>query len=472
MLSLVKRYIAQADLDAEAAAKLICLASDVTVLLDSQGVIVDLAFGSDELSQALHADWVGRRWVDTVTPESAAKIEALLNEAAANEISRWRQVNHRPREGEETVLVQYCALRLGNAGRVIAVGRNLLPLAQLQQRLITAQQSLERDYWRLRRVEARYRMLFQMASEAVLIVDAATGRIEESNPIANELLGDDGNSLVGRAFPLGLDPASNSSVQLMLARLRASGRADTGTVRVAQGAGTYELHMAPLRQGDDVLFVVKMSRVQARAALPEPPERAQLLQVVESAPDGVVVTNADGDVLVANAAFLEMAQLTNADQARGHPLSNWIGRPGGVDFGVLIANLRRHRSIRLFETVLSGQHGVAIDVEVSAIAIDADGASFGFIVRDIGRRLTALQAEKRAPSRTVEQLMELVGRVPLKELVRESTDLIEKLCIEAALELAGHNRASAAELLGLSRQSLYVKLRRYGFHEYGTDSSA
>jgi DNA-binding NtrC family response regulator len=52
--------------------------------------------------------------------------------------------------------------------------------------------------------------------------------------------------------------------------------------------------------------------------------------------------------------------------------------------------------------------------------------------------------------------------VPMKEIVRETTDLIERLCIEAALELTGNNRASAAELLGLSRQSLYSKLHRYG----------
>ena len=59
-------------------------------------------------------------------------------------------------------------------------------------------------------------------------------------------------------------------------------------------------------------------------------------------------------------------------------------------------------------------------------------------------------------------MKELIGRVSLKEMVRESTDMIEKLCIEAALDLTGDNRASAAEMLGLSRQSLYVKLRRYG----------
>ena len=33
--------------------------------------------------------------------------------------------------------------------------------------------------------------------------------------------------------------------------------------------------------------------------------------------------------------------------------------------------------------------------------------------------------------------------------------------IEAALKLTQDNRAAAAELLGLSRQSLYTKLRRF-----------
>ena len=59
-------------------------------------------------------------------------------------------------------------------------------------------------------------------------------------------------------------------------------------------------------------------------------------------------------------------------------------------------------------------------------------------------------------------LANLVGSVPLKELVRASTEEIEKMCIESALKKTGNNRASAAEMLGLSRQSLYVKLRQFG----------
>jgi DNA-binding NtrC family response regulator len=62
-----------------------------------------------------------------------------------------------------------------------------------------------------------------------------------------------------------------------------------------------------------------------------------------------------------------------------------------------------------------------------------------------------------------------VGRVPLKDLVRDTADIIEKLCIEAALRLTDNNRASAADMLGLSRQSLYIKLRRYGISDAAED---
>jgi len=67
----------------------------------------------------------------------------------------------------------------------------------------------------------------------------------------------------------------------------------------------------------------------------------------------------------------------------------------------------------------------------------------------------------------VSELAELVGRVPLRQIVLETTDLIERMCIETALQMTNGNRASAAQLLGLSRQSLYVKLRRFGLGGLG-----
>jgi DNA-binding NtrC family response regulator len=64
-------------------------------------------------------------------------------------------------------------------------------------------------------------------------------------------------------------------------------------------------------------------------------------------------------------------------------------------------------------------------------------------------------------TRAVEQLTGLVGRVSMPDLLRDTVELVERHYIEAALELTHDNRTAAAEVLGLSRQSLYVKLRRH-----------
>ena len=96
-----------------------------------------------------------------------------------------------------------------------------------------------------------------------------------------------------------------------------------------------------------------------------------LLQYFDAAPDGLVITEFDGRIVKANTAFIEMAQLGSAEQARGELLDRWLGR-AGVDFDVALANLRQSGSIKLFSTALRGEHGATADVEVSAVSL-ADG---------------------------------------------------------------------------------------------------
>ena len=192
------------------------------------------------------------------------------------------------------------------------------------------------------------------------------------------------------------------------------------------------------------------------------PAGATLLKLAESAPDAMVVTDRETRILSANAAFADMAQLTDEKNARGESLERWLGRPG-IDLNILAANLRHNESIRMFSTVLRGEYGAMTDVEVSAVPLQEDTTTnFGFAIRDVGRRLSPGARADRELPRSADQLTELIGRVPLKDIVRDTTDVIERLCIEAALSLTNNNRASAAEMLGVSRQSLYVKLRRFG----------
>jgi DNA-binding NtrC family response regulator len=94
------------------------------------------------------------------------------------------------------------------------------------------------------------------------------------------------------------------------------------------------------------------------------------------------------------------------------------------------------------------------------------------VMRDVGRRVATAPHGARDLTKAVEELTTLVGRVSLPTLVRDTTDLVERHFIEAALELTGDNRTTAAEVLGLSRQTLYVKLRRHGLSGGDSDAEA
>jgi transcriptional regulator PpsR len=194
-------------------------------------------------------------------------------------------------------------------------------------------------------------------------------------------------------------------------------------------------------------------------------QQAGIINVVKDMPEAFVVTDLDRRIVSANAAFLDGAQLGSEEQARGEPIDRWLGR-AGVDVSVLFNSLAENGAVRQFQTVLRGQFGTAEDVEVSGVASPSGNpVCYGFSIRRTNRRSLESDPGKRSLLRSVDEMTKLVGKVPLKDLVRETTDIIERLCIEAALHLNDNNRAGAADMLGLSRQSLYVKLNRYGIED-------
>jgi transcriptional regulator PpsR len=415
-------------------------------------------------------EWLGQSWLATVALDSRPKVEALLREAGSSEQPQWRHINQLGVRGA-SVPILYCGVQIGTDGRVVVFGRDLRALSALQQRLVDAQQSMERDYARLRHVETRYRLLFEMSSEAVLVLDALTQKVADANPAARHLFGDPSKGVLGRSFLDIFDDDTKPAVAGLLTLVRTAGRAEDVRGRLAESGREVVVAASLFRQEAASLLLVRLPAVAVPAlAAEEPKVKTKLLQVVESAPDGFVVTNADGRILTANAAFLDMAQLPSEELARGEPLERWLGRPG-VDLDVLMANLRQRGTIRLFATTLRGEYGETSEVEISGVSVVNGGQPcLGFAIRNIDRRLSPAAATAREMPRSVEQLTELIGRVSLKDLVREATDMIERLCIESALELTGDNRASAAEMLGLSRQSLYVKLRRYGLGDLAEES--
>ena len=188
----------------ELAKTFVSLASDIALVIDGDGVIRNVAQGGAEPIAPSAYQWVGRPWIDTVSGETRPKIENLLKEVASTGIARRREVNH-PLSADNSIPIAYTAIRLGANGPVLAVGRDLRTIAAIQKRFVESQQEMERGYWQARQAEARYQLLFQVATDAVIVVDGETLTIVEANQAAATLLDASAEQLRGRHVSSGFE---------------------------------------------------------------------------------------------------------------------------------------------------------------------------------------------------------------------------------------------------------------------------
>ncbi len=453
------------EMGTELVAGLISATADIALVLDDDGIIQDISLGKGDLVDNEIESWVGKPWIETVTRESRDKITDILKVASTGSAGRWRQINHKSAQGID-LPVRYLTFRLGESGHSLAFGQDQRAIASLQQRLVEAQQSVEREYSRLRLAETRYRLLFQVTGEPVIIVDAESLRIQECNPAAADIFNTEAKRIAGRGILKQIATADQHAFERYLEKVRSGGNSGTIECGLVNSGPTVTLSASLFRQDNRAFFLIRFasSAVHANAG----DEDFGLAALIENLPDAFVVTDSNQRILTANNAFLDLTQMASSEQLSGERLDRWLGRTE-VDFRVLINTLAERGAVRRYATAVRGDLGASEEVEVSVVgAHNRDQECFGFVFHQVagaGFGATATQGDADL-HRSVEKLAELVGRVPLKDIVRETTDMIERMCIEAALNLTGDNRASAADVLGLSRQSLYVKLRRFGLRDY------
>jgi transcriptional regulator PpsR len=435
---------------------------DVTLLLDMDGIIREATLSNSMHERGVEA-WLGRPWIETVADAAGDKVRRMVEDARSTGISAFRQVPQRFPSGRE-LPIEYTTVLLGGRAGLLAIGKNLQAVAELQSRLVAAQQAMERDYWKLRDIETRYRLLFQTSTEAVLLIRASNLKIIDANPAAVAALDlppKRPEGVAGRDFLSDIALEEREPLQAMFLRVREQGKAPGIVMHLGLERKAWLLRASLMTSEPGQLFFVQLTPVGAAARIPVDLDPISIDDVFERLPDGFVVIDRQGVIRRANQAFLEMVEVGAKGSVLGERLGRWLSRPG-ADFAVLLATLQRQRTVRLFATTLHGELGSEAKVEISAVdsGNPADGGYIAAVIRDVARRLPAAGETDRLIS-ALGPLAEQIGKTSLRKLVQDTVEVVERHYVRAALDHARGNRTAAAGLLGLSRQSLYAKLNRY-----------
>lgn len=441
------------------------VASDIALVIDRHGVISAVAEGAAVQAQGCN-QWVGRRWIDTVSTSTRPKIQSLLDEvSSAGIVSRRREVTH-PGQGGDELPVTWSAIRLGVDGPVLAVGRDLRAVAAIQQRFVEAQQDMERHYWSRRQAENRYQLLFQVANDAVLVLDASSLVVVEANAATAELLGREMADIQHHALTDCLPASVRAAVLELLVTARSTGRAGEMRVRGPGLPAALDIAATPFSVDGRRQLMLRARRDPGRAGPGDGLALSRMAEFVETTPDAVVITDSAGGILMANPAFLRLARQNEESQLRSRALPELLFDPSGA-WAQFVATVRSAGMVTNVVLEVGTLDGTRQRVRASA-ALMAEGEQvcLGFVLRPDHRLPAHLEGDD-----VLAGLLDQVGRVPLADLLVEVAHRAERQLIANALLRVGGQRDVAAEALGMTPEALELRMQRHGLTGLGYPAS-
>ena len=447
--------------------QLISQASDIVLWLDPVGRIQSVLVNPHHRSFGQLSHWQGFKIDDVLAHDNVSKLHTRLallrNGSGASFLAV--ELNHIDTNvSDQSVLefpVRYSLHKLGKDGSVLMMGRDLRPIGEVQQKLVAAQMALERDYEAQRELDTRYRVLMEATRDAVVVVSVGTGRVVDVNTAAAVLMGAARPDLIGAGIAQEFEGWRRGEFLETMASVAAADSVVPVELMTRRSQKRLMALPTMFRAAGERLLLCRLE-VAEQAAEPHDELGDNLLRLYNEGADGIVFTDRDGTIRAANEAFLNLTDSANMAAVKGRSLGNFLVR-GEVDLRVILENVRRARQMRVYSTKLTTAFMGQVAVEMSAAWLnDRPAPGVVLVIRDATRADTLRRPGFAGGEEGANSVMELVGSSTLKDIVAETSDVVEKMCIETAVELTRNNRVAAAEMLGLSRQSLYVKLRKYG----------
>lgn len=448
-------------IEPEIVSEIISRIADLALVISSTGTVLGVLSNPNSSLKYAFARWEGQSLTTHLTDDSVPKFEERLGNFLKREdaIVRPVELNHSVTPEQDGFPVRYSFHRIGTDGAVLMLGQDLRPVAEMQQQLVAAQIALEKDYEAQREFDTRLRVLMGATAEGTLFVAAGSGEITDCNAAAVSFLGAKRGDVVGHSLGGLLSVDGGKSLLEVLIQLA---NAQNGGDVTAKTDGGRILSIRPtiFRATGEQMLLCQITDGEGASIRSDALEE-HLGGLFERGADGIVFINKAGSVLSANDAFMRLTDVVHAQAVKGRTISDFLGR-GSVDLNVICENATRTGAMRLYATRLIGEHGVEIPVEIATTLLNPGSTPvFALVIRDASRAEMMRKSNQQITDVDMRSVIELIGSQTLKGIVAKTTDVIEKMCIETAVELTSNNRVAAAEMLGLSRQSLYVKLRKY-----------
>lgn len=436
--------------------------ADLAVVISESGTVLSVLVNPvhDFFRRLEH--WEGKDLRSALAPESVTKFNTRLADFLQGQGNlRPIELNHADTNGRWEFPIRYSFHRIGPDGAILMLGRDLRPIAEMQQQLVKAQIALERDYEMQREYDTRFRVLMESAREAIAFVSVQTGKVTESNAMAAAIFGRSRDEMAGLPFAPEFELKKRGDLLDALSGQALSERTTPMKLVLARSGEAVRVTPTLFRAAGERLLLCRIEQEGASETTTDSLSQ-NLGSLFVLGPDAIVFADEQGVILSANEAFLNLIDVAHDMNVKGKSLADYLSR-GSVDLKVLTENAMRSGRMRMYPTKMAGEFGTPRAVEISVTSIQAGGNTiFAFVIRDAGRIEQTRPSGAPVTDDNVRSVMELVGSATLKEIVAETTNVVERMCIETAVELTMNNRVAAAEMLGLSRQSLYVKLRKYG----------
>ena len=253
----------------------------------------------------------------------------------------------------------------------------------------------------LEKSEGRYRLLFDNAKEAIVVVQQEYCQF--ANPQAEQIFGFTEEELTSRPIAAFIHPDDRQMViDRYMKRLEGDSAPEEYVLRIIDRAGNIrwsEIRAVTIQWEGEVAILCFLTDITARVIAQRETEiqRSYLEQLFETAPEAIMQIDEHDQVLRVNSEFLNLFGY-EAKEMLGKSLDDIIVPEQKLEeFKSLKTRLADGEKL-FHETVRKRKDGTLIDVSVSGAPINIDGRSAGVFViyQDIRQRKHAEEVLKQA----------------------------------------------------------------------------